>query len=422
MASESRKLLPKAGKPSENLVIGDAAHDRFPKTALKKHRPSYVTRLRDWAGSLLDAKPYEVRESWGTTTWHLSKRLFTLTILVGAISLGIIQQSFDISKRSIGQTFQLNEDVQLAVFGLLNTALALMVRDSLSHIADTVVTMWMISGHGASPLDFEMYDESIKPWVAVANVHARQVTHWIIRDAIDGDKPGYSIDDYGKTRYPAMHHLPASTGDADIGKQISDWFNAILPNLQSLSSREDVLNLTSLVTQLANVIVKLDKGHTTTDGLSIVLSTIFSNFLTTFHWTFTEIPNETTKHGPVRWQIYGSGPRLPWQWLSAAVIAVSIVVQLVDIFCVLWHRSMKGHWLSLGGMLVAANAAERMDSVAEDQGAGFLREKDKFVRYYLSRKVSGDGAAKATLVDDDGLGNGYGRLKEGEKYGDVERH
>lgn len=218
-----------------------------------------------------------------------------------------------------------------------------------------------------------------------------------------------------------MQHLPASASDVDIAKQLSDWFNAILPNLQSLSSREDVSNLTSLVTQLANVIVELNKGHTTTDGLSIVLSTIFSNFLTTFAWTLSEIPNETTKHGPVRWQIYGSGPRLPWQWVSAAIIAVSIVVQLVDIFCVLWWRRMKGRWLSLGGMLMAANAAERMESVAEDQGAGFLTDKDRFARYYLRRKMSGNGVAKAILIDDDGLKKGYGRLREGEKYGDVGR-
>lgn len=58
-----------------------------------------------------------------------------------------------------------------------------MIRDSLSHITDTIITKWMISKHGASPLDFEMYDESIKPWVAISNVHARRKQRgWSIRD------------------------------------------------------------------------------------------------------------------------------------------------------------------------------------------------------------------------------------------------
>jgi hypothetical protein len=104
-------------------------------------------------------------------------------MLCRAVALGAVQQSFDITKHNVFQRFQVNEDAQLAIFGLLNTLLALMVRDSLSHIADTVVTKWMISSRGASPLDFEMYEESIKPWIAIANVHTRRKKHgWNLRD------------------------------------------------------------------------------------------------------------------------------------------------------------------------------------------------------------------------------------------------
>lgn len=194
----------------------------------------------------------------------------------------------------------------------------------------------------------------------------------------------------------------------------------MLPNLQTLSSSGNVSNFTSLAVRLSSVIVELNRGHTTLDGLSVVLSIIFSNFLTTFSWTFEEVSGNTTKHGPVRWQIYGSGPRLPWQWVSAAVIVVSIIVQLVDIFYVLWHRKTKGNWLSLGGMLVAANAAKRMASVTKDQGAGFLTEEGKFVKYFLRQKRDGDGSAKATLIDEIQLGDEnvqYEKLKKGERYG-----
>ena len=60
-----------------------------------------------------------------------------------------------------------------------------MVRDSLSHIADSLVTKWMVSERGASALDFEMYDETIKPWRAVVNVHARRKQNgWSLRDGL----------------------------------------------------------------------------------------------------------------------------------------------------------------------------------------------------------------------------------------------
>lgn len=60
-----------------------------------------------------------------------------------------------------------------------------MVRDSLGHITDTIITKWMISNHGASPLDFEIYDETIKPWKAVSNAHTRRKhSGWNVRNVL----------------------------------------------------------------------------------------------------------------------------------------------------------------------------------------------------------------------------------------------
>lgn len=77
----------------------------------------------------------------------------------------------------------INEDLQLAAFGLLNTLLALMVRDSLGHVTNVMITEWMISTRGASTLDFDLYDETIKPWIAVSNAHTRRKRNgWRMRD------------------------------------------------------------------------------------------------------------------------------------------------------------------------------------------------------------------------------------------------
>lgn len=171
--------------------------------------------------------------------------------------------------------------------------------------------------------------------------------------------------------------------------------------------------------RLSNVIVDLNRGHNTTDGLAVVLSIVFSNFLTAFSWTLDDIPEKNVRHGPVRWQIYGSGPRLPWQWVTAAVIAVSIIVQMVDIFYILIQRRRKGPWLSLGGMLVAANAASRMPSIADRHGAGYVNEDDKFVKFYMRQKRDSNDT-HATLVDHFKLLDGgvqYEKLQKEKVYG-----
>ncbi|KAK7627485.1 hypothetical protein IWX50DRAFT_613427 [Phyllosticta citricarpa] len=138
------------------------------------------------------------------------------------------------------------------------------------------------------------------------------------------------------------------------------------------------------------------------DGLAMVVAFIFANMLTTFDWAFEEVPGMTTWQGPVRWQIYGSGPRLQWQWAITIIIGVNIAVQLYDSFLILRHRHAKGLWLSLGGMLVAANAVDkRMAVVRPDQGAGFIPESKKAARFFIRQTKDTEGdEMRAVMISD----------------------
>lgn len=81
----------------------------------------------------------------------------------------------------------MNQDAQLAAFGLLNTVLAILVRDSLGHISGVLITLWMVKKGetGASALDFEIGEELNKPWVAIGNFHARRKNNgWKLRDIV----------------------------------------------------------------------------------------------------------------------------------------------------------------------------------------------------------------------------------------------
>lgn len=83
MANDMYELIPKTRKAFETHESNDDKDYKSPTRVTGKHNISYVRQLWGWATSLFDAKPYEVRESWGNTVWHLFKRLLTLSILMG---------------------------------------------------------------------------------------------------------------------------------------------------------------------------------------------------------------------------------------------------------------------------------------------------------------------------------------------------
>ncbi|OJD30499.1 uncharacterized protein BKCO1_5900070 [Diplodia corticola] len=640
---------------------------------------NYIKRKWNSTKHLLDDKPYKVKDSWGNFFWHLSKRLLTTYILLSAIVFGAAGTSFNITKFTLWKKVQIDQDIQLAAFGIINTILAHMVRDSLAHIADTLVTRRMVSekGRGATVLDFEMKEELTKPWIAVSTFYSRRkqtgwtarnilrlalsftigaclllqgagintvgmpktrwwpdtryvnpkpgdnrfffsnktmrvanvsrmavwdrswnmireggdmswelahtfgaisilesleqlyetstynagwypignsggpvqavlnvtdtptrsiqaasingkataemwdeqrasgppwarralgwyatlkltsllldtacieapghpvgsweassthngtiiltigpmteedddfpgatcttsieqvlitIQQWIIDDDIDRSRPAWSIDNWGAWAYPAISPLPSAPPTSSIAAELASWFNAISPTLQRLTTTNTTTTtttttpapFTALALHLATALTPPTPLNTstttttTTHGLSTLTAVLLSHTLTTLTWTFDDLrpPNTTTNpplpptlQGPIRWKIYGSGPRLQWQWAISAVIGVTALVQLFDIWLLLRHRQAKGLWLGLGGMLVAANAAARMGGGAvapRGQGAGFVGERGRGVRYFVRERRGRGGEGKGEGDgDEDGDGGGVATLVSG---------
>ncbi|KAK8182319.1 hypothetical protein BC567DRAFT_219555 [Phyllosticta citribraziliensis] len=249
------------------------------------------------------------------------------------------------------------------------------------------------------------------------------IQQWIFENDFDASGPDYSPNGYGSTQFSQVEDVPSTAANFAIANDLADWFNAVAPSLQSLFPDPLSANFTSIAMRLSNAVVELDYGHTTMDGFAMVVTFIFANMLTTFDWTFEEVPGMTTRQGPVRWQILASGPRLQWQWVIAIVIGVNIVVQLYDIFLILWHRHAKGLWLSLGGMLFAANAAGPMAVVKPDQGAGFIPESKKDARFFIRQTRDSEGdEMRAVMIsdrDEDRLEE-YEVLDSKKAYGKVD--
>lgn len=83
MANEVYELIPKTRKGFDVVENNDGSKHTPQLKTTAKRTSSYGGRVWSWIASLFEDKPYEVRESWGGTVWQLSKRLLTLSILVG---------------------------------------------------------------------------------------------------------------------------------------------------------------------------------------------------------------------------------------------------------------------------------------------------------------------------------------------------
>ncbi|OJJ42244.1 hypothetical protein ASPZODRAFT_147621 [Penicilliopsis zonata CBS 506.65] len=223
---------------------------------------------------------------------------------------------------------------------------------------------------------------------ATCNISINQahipIQQWIYSGTTDYD---YSINNWGSDMDPNLVRLGPFPENAAIATEAAGWFQDILPNLQSLSSNHAVINFTSMAVLLAQDLVSLNRGYTVQDGLAAVVATIFTDMLTSFSWTYTDDSNSnTTLQGPIRWQIYGSGPRLPWEWTISSVLAVIMLILVYDLGLIVYYRGLgAGPWLRLDGMMVAANLAPTMEALKQGQGIGIVSEEVKEARFFIRR-------------------------------------
>lgn len=85
MARNEYELVPEPNTTSRTRLENEDELLQRTRKVSKQREAGYVTRLTNWCASLFDTKPYQIKEEWGTTVWHMSKRLLTLCILVGYV-------------------------------------------------------------------------------------------------------------------------------------------------------------------------------------------------------------------------------------------------------------------------------------------------------------------------------------------------
>jgi hypothetical protein len=117
------------------------------------------------------------------------------------------------------------------------------------------------------------------------------------------------------------------------------------------------------------------------EALSPSIALLTNHLLMIAQWNVTwPEDGEKVESTSLRWQLYGSGPRLPWAWAAVSILIILAIALLASLALSFWHRIVPGEWLRPAGMLVAANSslpvagmADALDLKKDRSELGMLR-------------------------------------------------
>lgn len=225
-----------------------------------------------------------------------------------------------------------------------------------------------------------------------------------------------SLNDFGKRWNSIPIPLNASSSDHGCTKSLRDQFNSTLIRMDRLLDTGIVHHMALTARRIA----RLKDGFsetTTADGASMapVIAVIAQHLLTIASWNMTASPdtNETVDSFPVRWQVYGSGPRLAWEWAAVVILAVVLLAVLIGGLFGLASGLEPGPWLEPAGIMLIANQSNTMESAKGSVG-GVISQKAAEGRYYLRESVR-DGEPSLVLVDSQAYQDTNG-IKKTKKY------
>jgi hypothetical protein len=171
--------------------------------------------------------------------------------------------------------------------------------------------------------------------------------------------------------------LPIDTApeNAVLTSMLSAHFEEIMPTLHGMAPHF------GLVPHLVMAARKLQVQHPDFDSdaaaMSPVIATLAQQQLSTASWTLRTHEGHLIASAPVHWQLYGSGPRIEWQWAIAPVLIIILLVTLNHIGLLLVCRFRPAPWLDLGGMLRVSNQTEgTLPSVERIRSVGPLRDRE----------------------------------------------
>lgn len=209
-----------------------------------------------------------------------------------------------------------------------------------------------------------------------------------------------SLNDFGKRWNSIPIPLNASSGDHACAKSLRDQLKSTLFRIDRLLDTGIVHHIALTARRLASLKDGFSKTASA-DGASMapVIAVIAQHLLTIASWNMTASPEpeDRVDSFPVRWQVYGSGPRLAWEWAAVVILVVVLLAVVIGGLLGLASGLEPGPWLEPAGIMLISNQSNTMES-AEGSIGGVISQKAAKGRYYLRESVR-DGEPSLVLVD-----------------------
>ncbi|KAK6537112.1 hypothetical protein TWF694_011311 [Orbilia ellipsospora] len=172
--------------------------------------------------------------------------------------------------------------------------------------------------------------------------------------------------------------LPQAQNDPEIAANITRTLNETLPIIDRLTD-----GFVSFMVDLGKSVEgKYPESPSGVATIAVGLAAIAQHSVTLADWSYLDAAGEVCSS--LRWEIYGSGPRLAWQWAIGVFIGFGVLIAFADFLTRINPKVYVAEWLDVFGMMILANSSPKLHFVGE------AREVAEKKAFYVGETEDGE--------------------------------
>jgi hypothetical protein len=197
---------------------------------------------------------------------------------------------------------------------------------------------------------------------AECTVTFQQALHSFGMWIVELDAPDLSLNQYWQNFNESLVYQPVLAQDHEMSRALAIQAEGVLAYMHRLM--EHTGGLPEFLWLMGHKLHEdIPTISTDTHGLSVVMAVFLQNLISysdsispTLPSELSSSTNDTITSYPIQWQIYASGPRLPWQWGASFILFVVLGCFLFGLCQTGWYWLAPGSWTEVPGMMVIAQA------------------------------------------------------------------
>ncbi|KAJ4320805.1 hypothetical protein N0V94_003217 [Neodidymelliopsis sp. IMI 364377] len=237
------------------------------------------------------------------------------------------------------------------------------------HGADTIIPERSITVHpsrdqlaNAPSFTVDLGSIAIRGFPgAKCTVDFKQALHSFSMWIIDMQPPDVSQNQYWSKFNESLLYQDTLVQDYTITYALAEQTASALTYMNHLTGQNGMLD------HLLRMSRKLQQDIETivsdAHGLSVIMAVLVQNMISFSDDISPKLPpelptdpNHIITSYPIQWQIYGSGPRLAWQWAAVFVLIVILGCFLFGLWQTGKYWIAPGSWTEIPGMMMVAQA------------------------------------------------------------------